>query len=232
MTYEQYGNTQAQWRVDWVRETITKNCAKYEGGVFLDIGAGSSPYRDIVLEGKMQYLSQDFNQYLADSTQPGGHTENWHYAKHDFICDILQIPDHVQADVVLCSEVLEHVPDPVAALKKVIGCAKSGGVIIITTPFISLMHQAPFWFQSGFSPFWFEHWATEFGLTPDTIIVQGDYVDLVTQDFGRLMQYSFLSRVIFAVMQRLGLADSARKGLSHDVLSSGGCGTLVILKKG
>lgn len=179
----------------------------------------------------MRYKSQDFNLYQASSSDPGNHTANWGYAKHDFICDILDIPEHVNADITFCSEVLEHVPNTVLALKKLVSSTTSGGIIIVTVPFISLMHQAPYWFQSGLSPFWFEHWAKEFELEIVEITVQGDYVDLVRQDFSRLMQGTFMHRVLLRIINKLQVFEKSRTVIKSDVTSSGGCGTLVVLRK-
>jgi hypothetical protein len=93
------------------------------------------------------------------------------------------------------------------------------------------MHQAPYWFQSGLSPFWFEHWAKELELEVEEITVQGDYVDLVHQDFSRLMQGAFLHRVLLRIMNKLQIFEKSRLVMKSDIASSGGCGTLVVLRK-
>lgn len=233
--YQQFPNTTPEWRVSWVREQVVKALGPLpdlpSNKVFFDIGAGASPYKKLVQDQRASYISHDFNAYAPSTALPGVHTQGWFYASHDLICDILDIPESVQADVVLCSEVLEHVPDAVAAFKKIVASTKPGGAIIITTPFISLMHQAPYWFQSGLSPFWFQHWAAKMGVDTQETAVQGDYVDLVQQDFGRLMQFSLISRIIFFLLRKAGNFERARKKLTPDILSSGGCGTLIVLRK-
>ena len=200
-------------------------------GTLFDIGAGNSPYKDYVTQTKWNYISQDFNSYNANENDPGNHTENWHYSSHNFICDILEIPEHINADIILCTEVLEHVPDSVAAFKKIVACTKPGGILIVTVPFISLMHQAPYWFQSGLSPYWFEYWAKELKLDILELVVQGDYIEMVKQDFGRLMQGSFLKRVAYSAMLRTNMFERSRRQLKGELISSGGCGTLVYLRK-
>lgn len=43
-------------------------------------------------------------------------------------------------DVVLCTEVLEYIDDPIAALNEIIRILKSDGTMILTTPFIHQLH--------------------------------------------------------------------------------------------
>ncbi|HXW33584.1 MAG TPA: methyltransferase domain-containing protein [Acidimicrobiales bacterium] len=48
-----------------------------------------------------------------------------------------------QYDVVLCEQVLEHVVDPVAAVKTLFALTKPGGHVIVDTPFMLRIHEAP-----------------------------------------------------------------------------------------
>lgn len=48
-----------------------------------------------------------------------------------------------QYDVVLCEQVLEHVPDPWAAARTLRRLAKSGGTVVVTTPFLIRIHPDP-----------------------------------------------------------------------------------------
>jgi SAM-dependent methyltransferase len=229
--YRQWGDTKPEWRNEWISKTIDQICSGLPGYTFFDVGAGSSPYKSKVIKTGMIYLSHDFNSYKPSSLYPGSHTQEWSYANHDYVCDILEIPDSVEANVVFCSEVFEHLPDPVAALKKIVELTAPGGFLVITTPFISLMHQAPYWFQSGFSPFWVEYWANKLNLEVISIDVQGDFVDLVIQEYARMMQTSRFHRLIYRFQLALGVFSRARKCLTRDVITSGGCGTLFVLRK-
>ena len=229
--YTQWGDTRPEWRNEWVCTTIDSVCSELSGLTFFDVGAGFSPYKKRVISTGMKYLSQDFNSYEPSSVYPGNHTEEWSYANHDYICDILDIPNDIEAHVVFCSEVLEHLPDPVTSLKKLVELTSSGGYLIITTPFISLMHQAPYWFQSGFSPFWVEYWAEKLNLEVISITVQGDFVDLVSQEYARLMQTSRFHRLIYRFQLAFDVFSTARNNLTRDIITSGGCGTLFVLRK-
>lgn len=56
-------------------------------------------------------------------------------------------------DAILCSEVLEHVPEPTHALDELAHLLKLGGVMKLTAPFGSNVHMALYHYCSGFSTF-------------------------------------------------------------------------------
>lgn len=47
-------------------------------------------------------------------------------------------------DIVLCTEVLEHVPEPQLLLQESHRVLRPGGVLILTTPFLVPVHEAPY----------------------------------------------------------------------------------------
>jgi SAM-dependent methyltransferase len=51
--------------------------------------------------------------------------------------------DLPQFDVVLCEQVLEHLPDPWRAVRTLHDLAKSGGHIVVSTPFLYRIHPVP-----------------------------------------------------------------------------------------
>jgi 2-polyprenyl-3-methyl-5-hydroxy-6-metoxy-1,4-benzoquinol methylase len=52
-----------------------------------------------------------------------------------------------QFDVVICEQVLEHVVDPIKAVKTLFRLAMPGGTVVVSTPFLIPVHGAPgdFW---------------------------------------------------------------------------------------
>lgn len=50
-------------------------------------------------------------------------------------------------DAVKCIEVFEHIPEPVKAVKEFSRILKPGGILILTAPFCSLTHFAPYYFE-------------------------------------------------------------------------------------
>ena len=85
------------------------------------------------------------------------HNSEYPQTKPEIVCDALDIPSHLNFDFILCTEVLEHVPNPMKLLEKSINLVKPGGFLLFTVPGNSWTHQAPYYFSSGLSPFWFEH---------------------------------------------------------------------------
>jgi len=227
MAYKQVAGTSNEaFRDEWVTSSLSRLRALHEAPSLLDVGAGSSPYRAKALELGFTYRSHDFSAYVPEQSAPGLQSVTWDYAPHQYVCDILDIPQEASADLVLCTEVLEHVPDPVRAFQKMAELVRPGGQLVVSVPFLSLMHQPPFWFQSGLSPFWFEYWAAKTNLVVDELTVQGDYADLMSQEVSRLLAF----KPHIKGLSRVGgnLAKKLRGRLSADVLQSGAFGTLFI----
>lgn len=220
-----------KWVADTLR-TLVKHFPDAKPGL-IDVGAGGSPYRGIAEGIGFAYSSHDFNSYVPSNENFGLQNQSWDYAEHDFVCDIAELPDEPIADVVLCTEVLEHVPDPVRALEKMTHLLNPGGFLVVTVPFLSLMHQAPFWFQSGLSPFWFEYWAEKYDLEILSLQVQGDFADLLSQELTRY-HLAKSAKAVFPLYRKgrawLSRASTSRLrvGISDDILESGAFGTLFV----
>lgn len=229
MSFSVYsGVSNESFRMEWTRNQIQSFLTLNDSLVeVLDVGAGASPYKEYILNLGAKYFSHDFNSYIPTSSSPGIQNQSWDYAQHDHICDILDIPENRKYDLILCTEVLEHVPDPRKAFMKLVKLAAPGGALIITVPFMSLMHQAPFWYSSGLSPFWISDIAKTSGLATLELAVSGDYVDLLDQEIYRLV-----SQVEFFGIKHLAssahLVQKFRKHLPKSLLESGGFGTLFV----
>lgn len=112
----------------WVLEQAR---AVAPGSRILDVGAGSGPYRHLF--DHCAYRAHDFGQ--ESSTE---------YTDLDFVSDILSIPAPDGAfDALLCTEVLEHVPQPIAALGEMHRLLRPGGTLLLTAPLGSVLHQEP-----------------------------------------------------------------------------------------
>jgi SAM-dependent methyltransferase len=223
------GHANETYRDEWVNSRIYKYANLLFSRTALDVGAGLSHYKTIFHSLNFNYCSQDFNSYRpSEKKNPGLQNLDWRYPKHDFVCDVLDIPETSKFDFVICTEVFEHVPDPVALLKKLSVLTKSGGFILITVPLLSLMHQSPFWFSSGLSPFWFEHWAEKLNLEICELEVSGDYIDMMQQEFSRLL---YFKRPIRGITRFSILVKILRPFLPSEVLESGGFGTMCVLRR-
>jgi SAM-dependent methyltransferase len=121
----------------------------------LDVGAGTAPYRDLFKH--CQYETQDFAQYDGYKGPEG------QYAQIDYVSDIAEIPvADATFDAILCTEVLEHVPRPIEALREMTRITKPGGRLFLTAPLGSGLHQEPYHFYGGYTDHWYRKFLTEF----------------------------------------------------------------------
>ena len=115
----------------------------------------------------------------------------WDYGSLDVVSDIASIPcDDNSFDVLMCTEVLEHVVNPREAIKEFSRLLKIEGLLILTAPFCSLTHFAPYHFYSGFNSFFYktELEANNFEILE--IIANGNYFDYLAQEINRLPKIS------------------------------------------
>lgn len=146
-------------RDKWIAEQAT--CVP-AGSKVLDVGAGSAPYR--ALFAHCNYRTQDFAQLKDDQLRHG------RYAPIDFVSEAnaIPVPDG-SFDAVICTEVLEHVPEPIAVVRELGRIIAPGGRLILTAPLGSGIHQEPYHFYGGYTPYWYRRFLKEAGF--DSIIV-------------------------------------------------------------
>lgn len=124
----------------------------------LDVGAGSCPYRSLFAH--CEYRAQDFAGLQSDQLRHGG------YGAIDYVCDATAIPvADGSFDAVLCTEMLEHVPDPVAVVRELARVLRPGGRLLLTAPLGSGIHQEPHHYVGGFTPWWYQRFLSEAGFS-------------------------------------------------------------------
>ncbi len=192
----------------WVKQKLA---ALPAGASILDAGAGAGRFRKY--SAHLRYTSQDFGQYDGVGDGKGLHTGTVDYAPIDIVSDILSIPvPDASFDAVLCTEVLEHVADPVRVVGELARVLRPSGKLIVTAPFASYTHIAPYFFATGFSRYWYEHHFAAAGLAIEELVANGDWYDVLQQEIGRLpgMARSRTSRALLrpvatAAMVALGV---------------------------
>lgn len=193
------GTKNEENRYKWTEATLKKIPAGYK---ILDAGAGECQFKKYCTH--LKYTSQDFAQYNGDG-DVGLQMGSWDNSKLDIVSDITAIPvEDGSFDAVMCTEVLEHVPDPVAALKEMNRVLRSGGYLMITVPFASLTHFAPYHFASGLNKFFFEHHLGEMGYEILQLEQNGNYFEFVAQEVRRIKHiakkyskgYNILDKII------------------------------------
>ena len=178
-------NVNELYRQNWLAAKLTEIPPTLR---ILDAGAGELKNRKYCTH--LEYVSQDFCQYSGtDDADPnaGLLDSGWDTSKIDLVSDITAIPAEDQSfDAILCSEVLEHVPEPTHALDEFARLLKPGGTLILTAPFASMVHMAPYHFCSGFSRFWYEHHLPARGFEIVELVPNGDWFAYLRQELTRL----------------------------------------------
>ena len=106
-------------------------------GELLDVGCGRQPYAD--------YFKHVHRMRACDFNAARGNV--------DFACPADQIPlPDASLDSILCTEVLEHVPDPPAVWREFARVLKPGGKVLLATPMYWPSHEEPYDFyrHTGF----------------------------------------------------------------------------------
>ncbi|MBP6007195.1 MAG: methyltransferase domain-containing protein [Rhodoferax sp.] len=165
---------------------LTKILADIPAGKrILDAGAGELRNKPLCLH--LDYVSQDICQYEGKGDTQGLHMGKWDTSQIDLVCDIVNVPEsNASFDAILCSEVLEHLPDTLAALDEFSRLLKPGGKLILTAPFSSLVHFAPYHYASGFSRYWYEIHLPARDLSIIELSSNGDWFDYLKQELFRL----------------------------------------------
>lgn len=172
---------------DAVREAwLEKNLKSLRAGSrILDAGAGELRYKRYCAH--LDYVSQDFAQYDGTGDASGLQEGAWDQTKLDIVSDITAIPEPDDSfDAILCVEVFEHLPNPVLALQEFFRLLRPGGQLIMTAPFCSLTHFAPFHYYSGFNRYFYETHLPRLGFEILDIKHNGNFFEYLAQEVRRI----------------------------------------------
>ena len=169
-------------REKWLKRNLAK---LKKGSKILDAGAGELQYKKYCKH--LKYVSQDLGQYTGENLNEGLQTGTWDNSKLNIVSDIINIPVKDQSfDAIMCIEVLEHIKEPSLAIKEFSRIIKKGGKLIITAPFCSLTHFAPYYYGNGYSKYWYEEILKKNGFTIIKLSTNGNYFDYLAQELDRL----------------------------------------------
>jgi SAM-dependent methyltransferase len=119
-------------------------------GRLLDVGCGKKPYA--------RWLSDVERHFGVDMPS------TMHGVEHaDVLASALELPFRDNTfDSVLCTEVLEHTPDPAAGLREMARVAKSDALLLLTVPSSEQLHETPYDY-CRFTCYWLEYLLKETG---------------------------------------------------------------------
>ena len=142
------------------------------GSRVLDAGAGDSPYRKF------------FEHCDYEATDLGERPQR-EYAGITFQCDLSDIPvEDSRYDLILCTQVLEHVPEPQLVLKELFRVLKPGGKLWLSAPLYYPEHEQPFdYFR--YTQFGMRHLFTAAGFEVQDIDWVGGYLGTLSIQLGQ-----------------------------------------------
>ena len=107
---------------------IVKHSLKYIFGKTLDLGAGSSKYRNIIEKRTSEYVT--FDMIKKEGIDVVGDILNLSFKDESF-------------DTVISTQVLEHVEKPWIMVKEIQRILRKDGICILTAPFLVPYHADP-----------------------------------------------------------------------------------------
>lgn len=168
-------------RIAWVEQALAR---VPPGARLLDAGAGEQRFRSSC--GHLRYVAQDFAKYDGKGDGVGLQTGGWDQSKLDLVSDISSIPaPDTSFDAILCTEVFEHLAEPLLALKEFARLLRPGGELILTAPFCSLTHFAPFHFSTGFGRYYYKRHLPAHGFEIVELTPNGNFFEYLAQEVRR-----------------------------------------------
>lgn len=153
----------SRWRrtnYDFFKRVLALNFPKSRDTVLYDVGAGPTQFQDLF--SRFIYVGIDFLPYedvsiVADLTKE------------------LPLADK-SCDVIVLSNVLEHIPYPLDLVRECSRMLRPGGMMVGTTPFLMQVHQAPFDFNR-YTKFQLERLLSDAGFTRTEVEPLGNLID-------------------------------------------------------
>jgi SAM-dependent methyltransferase len=135
---------------------VQETARETKGGArILDAGAGECRHAEVF--SHCAYVACD--RAVGDAS--------WDYGRLDVLADLEALPFRPESfDAILCSQTLEHVPEPQHALREMSAVLKPNGRLILTVPFLGdPLHQEPYDFYR-YTPYALRRLLAGAGLRP------------------------------------------------------------------
>lgn len=134
-TLYQSRNPTRRWlhctRRDWIIAKI-RECARARPGRALEVGFGAGVYLPTLAESYREVVATDLDQAHLEYVRPLlVRYPNLRLETDDITAS--RLPDG-SFDLILCSEVLEHIPDSTRVIAGIRRLIKPGGILVLSTP--------------------------------------------------------------------------------------------------
>jgi SAM-dependent methyltransferase len=157
------------FRYKLIRDSIYKSLNVLTTGRYkkvLDIGCGNKKYKNLI--ECANYVGIDRFTGHGEGSNP------------DIISDASALPFGKSCfDFVLCTEVLEHVADPIQVFSEMNRVLAKGGQLVLSTPLFWPVHEAPYDYYR-FTEYGLRHLLIKNGFKVDNIIYRGGYGAVAT----------------------------------------------------
>ena len=128
-----FPNSSRLYLEEFLREAAAEaaHSGAHSGARVLDLGAGDGRYK--ALFAGARYEATDFGK--LDKL----------YGDLDVVADLVALPIAPAAyDLLVCTQVMEHLPDPAAALRQMHAALRPGGTLWLTAPLYFEEHEQPY----------------------------------------------------------------------------------------
>jgi SAM-dependent methyltransferase len=174
-------------------------------GDLLDIGCGRVPYYGIY-------------RGLVTSVTTVDWPSSMHDTRHvDLFCDLscgIGVVPSASADTILATDLIEHLPTPAVFFSECMRVLRPGGVLIIGTPFLYCIHEAPHDFHR-LTEYALRHYGREAGFDEVEIVpYAGGFCavgDLLGKIVARVGWLSLMIQELFCTMVPAVVPERRRK---------------------
>lgn len=167
------------------------------GNDLLDVGAGTKPYQPL--------YEEVFNRCVSTDVSFSPHDIN----RVSLIADAADLPFESDSfDCVICTEVLEHCPDPEEVLREFRRVLRPTGRVFLTTPFLLSLHEEPHDYYR-YTPWGLRALADRAGFACESVVARGDRIAVILQHLqfpiGKVLQrmrplYRYENPVVFLLL--------------------------------
>ena len=148
----------------------------------MDVGCGAQPYRGAIETAGLRYEGVDWPNSIheSDASDP---------VKWDLTKTPWPFAD-AQFDALLCTEVLEHIPDPRRFIQECARVCRSGALMVLTTPMTWPEHEAPYDYYR-FTRFGLRALFEDAGFWAEEIVARGGWNTALAQLVGFWVCHAF-----------------------------------------